>query len=83
MNNYESLVSEIQSEARQVGDDNQKLRKILCDENAAAGIKKPEESTEKFRSEYVEVADKIFYNLRNQILNLSKVFPEVNHFISL
>lgn len=78
MSNYESLVNEIQSEAKRVGEDNKNLRRILSEEDAIRNSKPPEVSAETFRNEYFAVADKIFYNLRNQNLNLAKVVP-LNH----
>lgn len=83
MNNYESLVSEIQSEAKRVGEDNRKLRKIITEENVIGSSKQPHEPIDKFRNDYVEVADKIFYNLRNQNHNLAKVVSSINHLVGL
>lgn len=81
MRNYESLVNEIQGESKRVGEDNLKLRRIIAQENVSS--KESPESIDKFRNDYVEVADKIFYNLRNQNHNLAKVVLSINHIISL
>ncbi|KAG5674308.1 hypothetical protein PVAND_004286 [Polypedilum vanderplanki] len=71
LNNYEKLVIAIQQEAKNcqvenrelknnllaIIQENKKLRENDCDEDQLA----------KFRAEHIEVADKIFHNLRNQM----------------
>lgn len=76
MNNYETLVIEIQNEARNFRLDNQNLKRNL--ENVIAENKKlrnevSEDPVADFRSTYIEVADKIFNNMKNQLVLCYKV----------
>ena len=76
MNSYEALVIEIQNEARNFQVDNQNLRRNL--ENCIAENKQlrsqiPDDPIAEFRNNYIEVADKIFNNMRNQLVLCYKV----------
>ncbi|XP_070495165.1 girdin [Chironomus tepperi] len=71
MNNYEALVIEIQDEARKFQEDNRKLRRDLENvvaENVRLRNQVPDDPIAEFRSTYIEVADKIFNNMRNQLM---------------
>lgn len=76
MNNYEALVIEIQDEARKFQEDNRKLRRDLesvVAENVRLRNQVPDDPVAEFRNTYIEVADKIFNNMRNQLVLCYKV----------
>jgi len=84
MNNYEALVIEIQDEARKFQEDNRKLRRDLesvVAENVRLRNQVPDDPVAEFRNTYIEVADKIFNNMRNQLNLCYKVrMRDVNFF---
>jgi GTP1/Obg family GTP-binding protein len=64
LNNYEEMVKEIQIEASRNRDENQFIREKLGE---IVSQSTPADSLETFKREYVEVSDRIFNNLRNQL----------------
>lgn len=81
MNSYEALVVEIQNEARNFRDDNQKLKRNLenvIEENRRLRNEVHiEDPVTQFRSNYIEVADKIINTLRNQLVLCYKVYTSI------
>lgn len=76
MNNYEALVIEIQKEARKFQSENEQLKENLgaiITENNRLKQQENDDPLGIFRSNYIEVADQIFNNLRNQLLLSHKV----------
>jgi hypothetical protein len=76
MNNYEALVIEIQEEAKRFQEDNRKLRRDLENvvaENVRLRSQVPEDPVAEFRQTYIEIADKIFNNMKNQLVLCYKV----------
>ena len=80
MNNYESIVLEIQNEAKQFQCDNQNLRQKLSDlitENEQLRLQSQEAtnvSFNKFQNDFIAVTDRTILNLQNQILMINKVW---------
>jgi hypothetical protein len=89
MNNYEQLVADIQNEARNFQEENRQLRENLAaiiDENNRLRSKQCEgKSSEEedlvgnFRRDYIEMAEKIFRNLREQFVLCTKVINVESH----
>lgn len=79
MTNYEAIVHEIQSEAKQFQNDNHKLKShlnSLLAENDRLRVEKAEEaqsSLQNFKRDFIAVADTTITNLQNQILMINKV----------
>lgn len=79
MQNYESTVQEIQSEAKQFQNDNFKLKShldALISENERLRSQNSEEaqaSLQNFKRDFMNVADTTIMNLQNQILMINKV----------
>lgn len=77
MNKYESMVIEIQSEAKHFRDESKKLKEnlaaIILENNRLKEFSSHGNSVAAFRSEYILVADKIFTNLRNQLYLVNQV----------
>jgi regulator of replication initiation timing len=87
MNHYESLVSEIQDEVKKYRTENRDLREnfaLIIEENNRLRIKGDEDPIAALRTNYIDVADKIFNNLRNQLTLCYKVKKaKKSHFIYL
>lgn len=79
MNSYEQLVAEIQLEAKNFQDENRQLRENLAaiiDENNRLRAKNGnvvEDSVGTFRRDYIDMAEKIFSNLREQFCLCQRV----------
>lgn len=82
MNNYEQLVADIQNEARNFQEENRQLKENLAaiiDENNRLrsqqrdGKSSEEDLVGNFRRDYIEMAEKIFRNLREQFVLCTKV----------
>lgn len=79
MRNYESIVVEIQSEAKQFQNDNHKLKSnidALLSENDRLRVESADEaqsSLQNFKRDFIAVADTTIMNLQNQILMINKV----------
>jgi hypothetical protein len=77
LNNYEDLVHNIQLEARNFQEENNQLREnlaALIEENNRLRSHERVDSIGVFKNEYIAVADKIFNNLRSQLLLSYKVY---------
>lgn len=85
MTNYESIVHEIQSEAKQFQNDNFKLKShldALISENDRLRAQNAEEaqaSLQNFKRDFIAVADTTIMNLQNQILMINKVYYRSTH----
>lgn len=82
MNKYEDLVIKIQKEAKQFRHENSKLKESLAEiieENNQLKARDNDDSIAEFRKEYINVADRIFNNLHNQLFLINQVhFDEYN-----
>lgn len=81
MNSYEKLVADIQHEARSFQEENRQLREnlaaIIDENNRLRSQQRDGNSNEdfvgNFRRDYIEMAEKIFRNLREQFVLCTKV----------
>lgn len=75
MNSYESMVINIQDDAKNFREENRVLRESLesiIEENNQLKSNK-NDSISSFRTDYINVADRIFNSLRNQLFLLNQV----------
>lgn len=79
MNSYEQLVAEIQHEAKNFQEENRQLRENLAaiiEENNRLRSSRNEIAEDlvgSFRNDYIDMAEKIFRNLRDQFVLCQKV----------
>ena len=76
MRTYETLAIEIQNESKIFRKDNENLKEnllALIEENKRLKSQNPNDLLGAFRNEYINVADSIFNNLRNQLFLIKKV----------
>lgn len=76
MRTYESVAIEIQNESKIFRDENQSLKEnlaTLIEENQRLRSQNANDLVSTFRNEYINVADSIFNNLRNQLFLIKKV----------
>lgn len=79
MNSYESMVINIQDEAKKFREENRGLRDSLesiIEENNELKSNK-NDSISSFRTDYINVADRIFNSLRNQLFLLNQVISTI------
>lgn len=76
MQTYEALAIEIQKESKISKRENESLKEnlaTLIEENKRLKSQNPNDLLGAFRNEYINVADSIFNNLRNQLFLIKKV----------
>lgn len=80
MNSYEQLVAEIQHEAKNFQEENRQLREnlaVIIEENNRLRMSRSNNESEdlvgNFRRDYIDMAEKIFRNLRDQFVLCQKV----------
>lgn len=89
MNHYESLVNEIEAEAKTFREDNQSLREnlaaIIAENNRLKTQGDSNDPLGAFRNDFILVSDRIYNNLRTQIHAVNKVEDgeKIRNFIHL
>jgi len=79
MHHYEGLVNDIQLEANKFREENRELKEslaaIIDDNNRLRALQsnKHDESIGAFRNDYIDVSNRIFNNLRNQLVLINQV----------